>query len=130
MFITVKIAVVKLDHINPTASTKLRVARVTRLKLKECKLSCRYFGCIRHGRCCCMCCYNKAGRCCCACSCCDGYIDKEDEEMIICKLTILFCCSSNTRIGFLIVKIFHHGLFFGISTVTTMLSPFQKSIHK
>ena len=35
-----------------------------------------------------MCCYNKAGRCCCACSCCDGYIDKEDEQMIICKLTI------------------------------------------
>jgi len=42
-----------------------------------------YFGCIRHGRCCCMCCYNKAGRCCCACSCCDGYIAKEDEEMVI-----------------------------------------------
>jgi len=44
-----------------------------------------YFGCIRHGRCCCMCCYNKAGRCCCACSCCDGYIDKDDEEMIIAR---------------------------------------------
>ena len=35
-----------------------------------------------------MCCYNKAGRCCCACSCCDGYIDKEDEQMIICEFTV------------------------------------------
>jgi len=42
-----------------------------------------YFGCIRHGRCCCLCCYNKAGRCCCACSCCDGYIEQEDEQMVI-----------------------------------------------
>merc|ERR1712224_882928 len=42
-----------------------------------------YFGCIRYGRCCCTCCYNKSGRCCCACSCCDGFIYNEDEEMII-----------------------------------------------
>merc|ERR1712048_820549 len=42
-----------------------------------------YFACCRHGRCCCLCCYNKEGRCCCACACCDGYIRKEDEEMVI-----------------------------------------------